>query len=194
VQRLNQQLSDVHSNERLQALRAEAAADERAERWAEALDAYRVMLAVDETLVLARDGARRSEDRMKLDAELAGYIDSPERLAADEVRTAAMEAMARARLFASRGPRFETQMSRINVLLSQFDAPVHVNITSDGLTHVVIYRVGDLGKFGDRSVSLKPGKYTFVGSRLGYRDIRRELHLSPSQTDAALEIHCEEQI
>jgi hypothetical protein len=194
VQRLSQQLSDVHSNERLQALTVEAAEDERAERWAEALDAYRAMLAVDETLVLARDGALRSEDRMKLDAELAGFIDNPERLAAEEVRTAAAEAMARAHMLASRGQRIETQLSRISVLLSQFDAPVHVNITSDGLTHVVIYRVGDLGKFNDRSVSLKPGKYTFVGSRLGYRDIRRELQISAGQTDATLEIHCEEQI
>jgi hypothetical protein len=194
VQRLSQQLSDVHSNERLQALRVEAAEDERAERWAEALDAYRAMLAVDETLVLARDGARRSEDRMKLDAELAGYIDKPERLEADEVRGAAIEAMARARLLTARGQRIETQLSRIGVLLSQFEAPVHVSLASDGLTHVVIYRVGDLGKFSDRSVSLKPGKYTFVGSRLGYRDIRRELQVSPSQTNATLEIHCEEQI
>ena len=80
------------------------------------------------------------------------------------------------------------------MLLTQFDAPVHVSVTSDGVTHVVIYRVGDLGKFNDRSVSLKPGKYTFVGSRLGYRDIRRDVEIAPGQNDAAVEIHCEEQI
>ena len=194
LQRLSQQLSEVHSEERLQALRAEASDDERAEHWAEALDAYRAMLAVDANLVVARDGARRSEERMQLDAELAGYIDKPDRLEAGEVRAAAVDAMGRARLLASRGPRIESQLSRIGVLLLQFEAPVHVSVTSDSLTHVVIYRVGDLGKFNDRSISLKPGKYTFVGSRLGYRDIRREIEVAPSQANAAVEIHCEEQI
>jgi len=144
--------------------------------------------------VLGRDGARRSEERMKLDAELAGYIDNPARLEADEVRAAALDATARARLLASRGQRIESQLSRIGVLLAQFEAPVHLSVSSDGLTHIVIYRVGDLGKFSDRSVSLKPGKYTFVGSRLGYRDIRREIEIAPGQSNAALEIHCEEQI
>ncbi len=194
VQRLNQQLSEVHATERLQALKTEAAGDEREEHWGEALDAYRAMLAVDGTLVLALQGAQRSQDRMQLDAELAGYIDNPDRLSGDEVRSAAQAALARARVLPVRGPRIETQISRVGVLLSQYDAPVQVALRSDGLTDVTIYRVGALGKFSQRAVSLKPGKYTFVGSRLGYRDVRREVNVAPGDKDASVEIRCEEQI
>lgn len=194
VQRLSEQLGEVHSTERLQALKAEAADDERAEHWSEALDAYRAMLAVDGTLVVALQGAQRSEDRMKLDAEIAGYIDSPERLSAEEVRNAAVAALARGQVLPVRGSRIETQISRIKVLLSQFDSLVQVSLRSDALTDVTIYRVGSLGKFTQRSVSLKPGKYTFVGARLGYRDVRREIQVVPGQNNAVLGIRCEEQI
>jgi hypothetical protein len=194
VQRLSEQLGEVHSNERLQALKSEAAEDERAEHWSEALDAYHAMLSVDGTLVLALQGAQRSEERMKLDAELAGYIDGSERLAAEEVRNAAAAALARGQVLAVRGPRIETQISRLKVLLSQFDTRVSIALRSDGLTDVTIYRVGGLGKFSQRAVSLKPGRYTFVGARLGYRDVRRELEILPGQDTAVLEIRCEEQI
>lgn len=194
VQRLSEQLGEVHSNERLQALKGEAADDEQAEHWSEALDAYHAMLAVDGTLVFALQGAQRSEERMKLDAELASFIDNPDRLSAEEVRNAAATALARGQVLPLRGPRIETQISRIKVLLSQFDSRVSIALRSDGFTDVTIYRVGGLGKFSQRSVSLKPGRYTFVGARLGYRDVRREVEVAPSQENAALEIRCEEQI
>ncbi|MFO1464906.1 MAG: hypothetical protein U1F35_00445 [Steroidobacteraceae bacterium] len=194
VARLNQQLSEVRATDRLQALKAEAGEDERNERWSEALDAYRAMLSVDGTLVLALEGVQRSQDRVQLDAELAGYIDNPARLSAEEVRSAAAAAVSRARLLPNRGSRIETQISRVGVLLGQFDSPVQVDLRSDGITEVTIYRVGALGKFAQRAVSLKPGRYTFVGSRLGYRDVRREVEVAPGEKGAAVEIRCEEQI
>ena len=194
VRRLSEQLGEVHSIERLQALKAEAAEDERAEQWSEALDAYHAMLAVDGTLVIAMQGAQRSADRMKLDVELAGYINDPGRLSADEVRNAAVAALSRSQVLSTRGPRIVSQLSRIKVLLSQFDSLVRVALRSDGLTNITLYRVAGLGKFTQRALSLKPGKYTFVGSRLGYRDVRRELVVEPGKESAGLEISCEEQI
>jgi len=194
VQRLDLQLSEVRATERLQALKAEAAQDERNEQWSEALEAYRAMLAVDGTLALGVEGAKRSQDRMQLDAELAGYIDRPERLSSAEVREAADAALSRARILTDRGPRIETQISRVGVLLGQYESMVQVSLRSDGITDVTIYRVGALGRFAQRSVSLRPGKYTIVGSRLGYRDVRRAVEVVPGEKDVVLEIRCEEQI
>jgi hypothetical protein len=31
-------------------------------------------------------------------------------------------------------------------------------------------------------VDLKPGRYTVIGSREGYRDVRRDISVSPGQT------------
>lgn len=194
VQRLNQQLSDVRVTERLQALKAEAAQDERNERWQEALDAYRAMLAVDGTLALGLEGARRSQGRLQLDTELAGYIDHPERLSASDVREAADAALGRARGLEERGPRLSGQISRVGDLLGLYQSTVQVALRSDGITDVTIYRVGALGRFGQRSVSLKPGRYTVVGTRLGYHDVRREIEVVPGEKDVVVDIRCEEQI
>lgn len=194
VQRLNQQLGEVRVTERLQALKAEAAQDEQNERWQDALDAYRAMLAVDGTLALGLEGARRSQGRLQLDAELAGYIDHPARLSASEVREAADAALGRARGLEERGPRLEAQISRVADLLGLYQSTVQVALRSDGITDVSIYRVGALGRFGQRSVSLKPGRYTVVGARLGYHDVRREIEIVPGEKDVVVDIRCEEQI
>lgn len=54
-----------------------------------------------------------------------------------------------------------------------------VQLASDNLTDVQIYRVGRLGSFESRQIELLPGKYTAVGTRAGYRDVRREFTIIP---------------
>ncbi len=51
--------------------------------------------------------------------------------------------------------------------------PIAVRLTSDQLTTVTLYRVGDLGAFASKEVELRPGTYTVIGSRDGYRDVRQ---------------------
>jgi hypothetical protein len=59
------------------------------------------------------------------------------------------------------------------------DVPVSVALQSDNVTQVTIYRVGQLGTFAERSLDLVPGSYTVVGTRPGYRDVRREINVRP---------------
>jgi hypothetical protein len=42
--------------------------------------------------------------------------------------------------------------------------------------------VGTFGGFTHREVDLKPGHYTVVGTREGYREVRRDVSISPGQT------------
>jgi len=67
-------------------------------------------------------------------------------------------------------------------------------LVSDNLTEVTVYRVGRLGRFSQRVLNLRPGTYTVVGSRPGYRDVRRRLMVSPNQSSKPLEVRCEEAI
>ena len=46
------------------------------------------------------------------------------------------------------------------------------------MTEVTIFHVGRLGSFADRVLQLRPGAYTAVGRRDGYRDILREFVVS----------------
>lgn len=69
-----------------------------------------------------------------------------------------------------------------------------VTLRSDNLTSVTVYRIGALGNFTEHSLQLKPGHYVIVGTRVGYRDVRRELNVAPGNAPPALLIQCVEPI
>jgi hypothetical protein len=71
---------------------------------------------------------------------------------------------------------------------------VAVVVESDGLTEIVLSRVGRLGTLTRRTVELKPGTYTIVGSRRGYRDVRRQLTVPPGGPAPVVRVRCEEAI
>ena len=71
---------------------------------------------------------------------------------------------------------------------------MRLRLESDGQTQVVIYRVGQYGTFSTRDVELLPGRYTVVGTRTGFRDVRREVLLPPGTVPAAVVVRCEEPI
>lgn len=167
---------------------------EQAERWSSAVAEYRKALEVDRNLLAAQQGVERAEPRAMLDAELSAYLERPERLFSSEVRGAARAALARARDLPSPGPVLTRQVAALGDLLAAAETPVRIAIASDNLTEVTIYRVGRLGLFERRDMELLPGRYTVVGTRAGFRDVRRELVVLPGRETPVLVIRCEEQI
>jgi tetratricopeptide (TPR) repeat protein len=171
-----------------------ARALEDSERWQEALTVYREILQIDPTVAFAQEGVARTEPRAELHGELELYLTQPERLFSSSVRVAAREALAKASAIASPGPVLTRQIRTLDDWLRRAETPVTVALQSDNATRVTIYRVGDLGTFERRSLELMPGKYTVVGTRPGYRDVRRELTVTPGAGTAQVEIRCEERI
>jgi hypothetical protein len=167
---------------------------EKDERWAEALAAYRDALKADATLVEGQQGADRCDPRAMLDAQLQAFIDHPERLFSQAGRGAARTLLANARDANPRGPRLVGQFARLGDLVQQAETPIRVALNSDNATDVQIYRVGKLGVFDHRDVELMPGRYTVVGTRSGFRDVRREINLLPGTPPPVLVIRCEEPI
>jgi hypothetical protein len=168
---------------------------EEAERWDQAIAHYRAVLERMSSLQFAQEGLARSERRAALDQELADYLARPERLAAPSVRQAAQRAMARGESSLATGaPRLRAQLVSLQAVLDGFNQPVRVAITSDNSTRVSVTQVGELGVFQARELSLPPGKYTFIGQRDGFRDVRLELSLAPGQRSTALSVQCTERI
>lgn len=164
------------------------------ERWADAVADFRKALDLDRNLLAAQQGLERAEPRAMLAAELEAYMGKPERLFSSEVRGAARAALARAAAVPSPGPVLTQQVATITGLLAAAETPVRVEFASDNQTEVTIYRVGKLGVFDRKDMELLPGRYTVVGTRTGFRDVRREFTILPGRESAALVIRCEEQI
>ena len=178
----------------LQALTAQALAAEQAEKWDEARQAWSGALALEPTLEPARAGLERSLPRLELDQRIDAFLRQPEKLWTPAGRASARSAVAAAADAA--GPRTELtrRVAQLSVLIEAAETPVKVQLRSDGVTDVVIYRVGQMGRFELREVELLPGRYAVVGSRRGYRDVRRELEIAPGSTPGPVIVRCEEPI
>lgn len=167
---------------------------ESQEKWAEALKEYRSVLELDSTVAAATDGVARTSPRAALNEQLELYLTQPERLFSQPVRVAAKETLARAAGIANPGPILSRQIKTLGEWLTRADVPVPVSLQSDNITQVTIYRVGALGAFAQRSLDLVPGSYTVVGTRPGYRDVRREISVMPGAAPAPIVIRCEDKI
>jgi Protein kinase domain len=167
---------------------------ERQERWNEAVTLYESVLARDAQLSFAQQGLARSRKRLALAQQLDDFSARPQRLAAPAVRSSAQQALDRASAIEGPAPVLGAQVARVRELLAAYAVQVHVELTSDNSTRVFVDTVGDLGMFLDREVDLVPGRYTVVGTRAGYRDVRLELNVAPGQRHAALAVFCSERI
>jgi tetratricopeptide (TPR) repeat protein len=149
------------------------------ERWSEALKEYEAALKIDSSLAFAQQGKVRSAGRAQLASSLQALIDEPDRLAAPSVRDEAESLIEKAQSISGSGPVLRSQVARLEILLPEFDKPVRLELVSDNTTQVAIQRVGEFGTFARREIELKPGKYTVVGKREGFRDVRRDITIAP---------------
>jgi len=67
-------------------------------------------------------------------------------------------------------------------------------LESDERTEVTVYHVGRLGTFARRELTLRPGRYTVVGSRRGYRDVRRTLVVAAGGSGEPIQVRCEDEL
>ena len=188
------QSSAVGARRELTATRESLAALETAERWGEALAGYEQWLARDPTLEFARSGRSRAAPRAELARRLDALLGDPARLVAPEVRREADQLLARADAVRGSAPVLRSQTTRLRDTLKLYDQPVAAVLQSDGLTQVTLQRVGAVGMFTRKELQLKPGRYVAIGSRPGYRDVRREFTLTPGGAAVTVDVRCTETV
>jgi hypothetical protein len=173
---------------------ARALAFERRELWDQAIELYRSVLASNGTLLFAQAGLERAEVRAGLDAKLTNLIDNPTLLFGDAVLADARALLEAAGAEADKGPRLTSQLEQLGQLIELASQPVAVRLESDQLTSVTLYRVGTLGAFASKDVELRPGNYTVIGSRDGYRDVRQTFTVRPGRNLPPISVVCVEPI
>lgn len=190
-------LTQAEEGARLEEIRlaeARALAFERRERWDEAIELYRSVLEKDGTLMFAQAGLERAEARKGLDLKLSNLIENPSLLLTDAVLADARALLETAAAEPDKGPRLEEQIAKLDELIALATTPVTVRLESDQLTHVTLYRVGVLGTFAAKEIELRPGTYTVVGSRDGYRDVRQTFTVRPGRDLPPITVVCVEPI
>jgi len=190
-------LEAVKEGERVQAItayREKAVVFEKQEAWRLAEQQYQAVLDMDDTIRFAQEGKARALVRAELSEKLEFHIGYPARLSEDKVLEEASAILDDASAVLNAGPKIEAQIARLTDLVAEFSTPVQVRLLSDGKTEVVVYRIGSIGKFATHALVLRPGTYTVVGRRQGYRDVRYRLVVRADTPPEPLDIRCQEEI
>lgn len=188
------QARSARTLQRIESLRTKAEIAQRNEDWSAALAAFDAILRIDDTVQFAREGAARSGDRQTLDKRLQQTLEKPERLADERIYAETRQLLDYAVTLSPAGPRLRRQLSELDSLLQQALVPIAVLLQSDEQTDVTVYRVAHLGTFRRQQLELKPGTYTAVGVRTGFRDVRQQFTLSHDQSAPVITIACTDPI
>ena len=173
---------------------AQAQTFENSERWQDALAKYAAALELDPALTAAQTGKERASLRAQIHERLEHILAQPKRLYDAGVLDETGVFYRKIRALADPGPVLSVQLDRLEQLLSRMSAPVSVQLLSDNLTTVTLYKVGELGYFASREISLRPGRYVAVGIREGYRDVRVEFTVDPDTPAPVVEIRADDKI
>jgi tetratricopeptide (TPR) repeat protein len=179
---------------RIEELRNKASVAERSEDWGQALASYEAVLALDKSIRFALQGKERSMHRKQFEERMNYYLQKPSVLESDKSLTKAIALRQEATQVEPQGPRFTQQLQRLEKLITLAQTPVSVTIASDSMTDVAIYKVGKLGRFTIRELTLRPGTYTVVGARDGFKDVRQKLAVKAGQGPINITVACSEKI
>jgi len=175
-------------------LEQEAVALEHSEHWDAAATTYEEILNVDANLSFAMDGLTNARQMSAMHKQLDEYIKEPDRLAIPSVMQRATTMVVSITGMAEIGPRLAGQRDELLRLLKRAATAITVELVSDNMTSVSIYKVGVLGNFSNRRLDLRPGTYVAIGARPGFRDVRLEFRVAPEIDMQPVVVRCEEPI
>ncbi len=187
-----QQTGQRRTLSRIDALRAQAGAQEDADDWEGALATFDAALEIDPSLQFARDGRSRVRERVEIARAINAILDDPASLSEDARFGEAKVLLENARAQTAAGTAFDTKVQALAELLSRAAEPVELVLVSDNAMDVVIQKVAALGSFKRHALHLRPGRYVIVGSRDGCRDVRVEILLEAGLPP--VNVRCEERI
>jgi tetratricopeptide (TPR) repeat protein len=187
------QLNTTITTAQLSALEKEFRRLTAAEQWRKALQICKQALRINQDVGFAAQNSEFVRQRAELDQKINSILAQPQRLQDDGPLVEAGHVLDMAGSMKDPGPKLSAQIVALNQLIARASTEIEINLHSDGVTDVVIYRVGRLGTFMEKQLKLRPGIYTVVGSRSGFRDVRQKLKVDINQ-HISIFIHCEEPI
>ena len=179
---------------RITTLERQALAQQKSEQWETVVTTYRSILEIDDNLEFAQRGLTNAQQMTALFEQLDKYIEEPDSLSAPSTMQKATILVVNITRMPEIGPRLGDKRDELTRLLKRAATPLTVQLISDNVTSVSIYKVGKLGSFATHELSLRPGTYVAVGSRPGYRDVRLEFLVGPELEPKPVVIRCEEAI
>lgn len=204
IKELKQRLDTLQKTQIIQANIAGAQKNQKKEQWYAALKAYKNILKLDPNSNIAVLNIERVKQYITINQSLDAIINSPQRLQNDLVyeNSKAIVSSIKAQLNRrnsilyplKKTPLLNKKIQSAEKIVKDASKIITVQLTSDNKTDVVIYKVGKFGKFINKTLTLRPGIYTIVGSRDGYKDFRKDQKITAEKNNISIKVVCKETI
>jgi len=179
---------------KIEKMRQKALTAEQTENWETALSSYLAVLKIDPNISFAVQGKERALEQIRVAKRIRFFLQKPDAMESNPQLQNAVLVIEEAESLQPRGPRLSERLDKLKALVDVARTPVKVIIESDNLTKVAVYKVGKLGRFTTRELSLRPGSYTLVGSRDGYKDVRQKIIVKPRQKALRVTAICKNKV
>jgi len=198
VKELDMRINAAEKSFQIRALRKTALEQEKLEQWPAVIQTYSKILEIKPKMLFALRGKLLAETYNEWYKKIDHIIDHPERLQSEKIRQNARHRVSSIREGSSDNlaqlGKLEMKLSLASKLIDESSIDVNVEFLSDNETQIDIYKIGRLGQFKQKTVLLKPGKYTVVGSRSGYRDVRLIININAKDRKPRFSVICKEMI
>ena len=162
--------------------------------WDRAYQAFSKANSIDPANATAVEGERIAAEMLAGRRGLDRFLKRPDRLASKTVAAAARQALEEVRHLTGLSPTLKDSTEKLSKLIEHASRPVEVLVKSDGKTDITVRRIGIVGKTLEKVIKLKPGDYTFEGTRTGYKSKLINISVPVDGEGIEIRIICDEQI
>ena len=166
---ITQALAQLESKQRLTQHLAMAEQAQKADNWSSVTQALTAALKETPADAKLKDRLNTAKRIVELQQTMTDLLASPYSLSSDALQAKANIALTQSENVVANSPTLKHSAQQLRSTLSAINTPVSVDVLSDGETAVSVRGVGQVGTVKAKTISLRPGKYTFEGKRAGYK-------------------------
>ncbi|MBC9867062.1 MAG: tetratricopeptide repeat protein [Opitutae bacterium] len=185
---------ELQRRQRVDQLVATGKQELKNQAWLAARDAFEEALDYEPASQAAQDGFSHAQAQIEREAQLKVILLEAESFERNGELDKALIVLREGRQIADPLGAITKKIKFLEEILAEQSKPQQVRILSDNLTSIQIYQVGKFDPFHELNLELRPGKYTVVGSRLMYRDVRHTLWVEVGESPKPLEVICKEKL
>ncbi len=115
-----------------------------------------------------QEGLTQAKTIINLKQEFKKYLADPYRLSDSGIAGAAKQLRKKAEPFEQYSFSLQLQNRELSKMIKKMQRLIAVTVKSDQKTFVQVRGIGKVGTVTEKTIQLKPGRYTFEGSRDGY--------------------------
>ena len=139
-------------------------------------------------------GIKLAKEILRLQSVLNQYEKSPYRLTDNGVLNEAKKILDHASYFSKQSSILRKKIKQLSELIATFNQLISVMVTSDNMTDIQVRGIGKLGSVYNKTIVLKPGYYTFEGTRNGFKSKLLQVLIPYNKNNYSVRIICDEPI